>query len=247
MKIIRTFWGTTYYNRFILEQRLWNDVVYVWKQKDVEYFERHGFTVRLLEQDLFPEQRHQYGKKLQALAAAQEEFGEVLLLDWDTEIVKPLNKEFFDMMDNDVLIPLYAHHKDSREAMVEACGGYTSGVTGLKIDAIVKDINKYTWEWNDGLVLPNFSNVYTRRKNFGKELLQIALENNLEGLVEEYAMWIWAGCDMEDYMEKYLPKYCHGISSERYYTRPQYRLHKIQKELNDYIEKEYKMDLYFNH
>ena len=43
-----------------------------------------------------------------------------------------------------------------------------------------KGIKKYHWKWDNGLIIPNFGCVYSRDKNLGKDLLNIAKKYKLK-------------------------------------------------------------------
>ena len=108
-----------------------------------------------------------------------------------------------------------------------------------------KGFKKYGWKWEDGYVAPNFGFVYCRDKNLGNELLKIALNNDLQTVVDEFATLIYVDCTLEEYIKKYLPSVVRGASNEKYILDN--RLHKLGKKFNDYIDTKTKMTPYFEH
>jgi hypothetical protein len=149
---------------------------------------------------------------------------------------------------------LYAHHKEPDVALLEAIPDdhpilqsektYIELITNL--ESIALEIPKYHWEWNENLIIPNFGCVYSRDINLGEDLIKIAKENNIKGLVEEFAMWKYANCTLEEYIEHYHPDYVLGVSDDRLKDQ-EYSISIIQKEFNKEIKTKINLKQYFNH
>ena len=258
LKFIRTWWGD--------QQDKWlevpkiplisseNEIVYVWGKENLNKFKERGYNCVLMEEDEF-NGKSIYGKKLTVLNKALKEWGEVLMLDWDCCLSSPLDDNFYTMLSKKpIQVPLYAHHKEPDIALLEAIPDnhpilqsektYIDLITNL--ESIALEIPKYHWKWNDNLIVPNFGCVYSRDINLGEDLIKIAKENNIKGLVEEFAMWKYANCTLEEYIEQYHPDYVLGVSDDKLKDQ-EYSISIIQKEFNKEIKNKINLKQYFNH
>lgn len=256
IKIIRTWWGN--------DSDKWadvpklplypNEVVYVWGDENKEKLEKRGYVCISMGDNDFSGS-NVYGKKLQVLDIALKHWGEVLMLDWDCYILKPLDKHFYNSLQSKpIQIPLYAHHKDSKRSLIETIPTdhplnnikeYSEHIY-TTIDNLDKELPKYSWEWNDGLIIPNFGCVYSRDINFGKELIKITKQYNVKGLVEEFATWIYVNCSMEEYVKNYLPTYVLGVSEIKIVNQ-QFDIEIIQQEFNNHIKSLINYEPYLEH
>ena len=106
-------------------------------------------------------------------------------------------------------------------------------------------MNKYGWEWEEGVIAPNFGFVYCRDKSFGKKLVDIALEHNLNSVVDEFATLIYVDCTLEEYIEKYVPRVVKGRSDQMiiYDTR----IHKLSRKFSKWLDTKVDITNYFEH
>jgi len=246
MKIIRVLWGNKINHEIPRLPLLENEVVYVWGEENNQMLLDRGYETRLLSSYMFEGEYNHFGKKLFALNQALEEFGEVLLLDWDCFLLKPLDDHFYNTLkEKPVQIPLYIQHKDTKDAILEVLPPNQSIKLQKELDIMGDGFKKYGWEWEDGYVGPNFGFVYCRDKNLGNELLKIALNNDLQTVVDEFATLIYVDCTLEEYIKKYLPSVVRGASNKKYILDN--RLHRLGKKFNDYIDTKIKMTPYFEH
>jgi len=78
--------------------------------------------------------------------------------------------------------------------------------------------------------------------------MKIAKENNVENCIEEHAMYLWANCSMDEFIEKYEPKVLQGTSDD---TRLLMHLYDHTNDpviaINKYIAKKVDKTLYFKH
>lgn len=270
IKIIRTWWGNDPH-KWVEVPRLPlydNEIVYVWGNKNQEILEERGFACIAMEDNDFSGS-NVYGKKLQALDIALKHWGEVLLLDWDCWLLKPLDETFYSYLkEKPIQIPLYAHYKEPKVALLNDIPNdhpilkdkkYYSDIVDM-LSTLEDQIQLYHWKWKDGLVIPNFGCVYSRDVNLGADLIEIAKKNNIKSLVEEFAMWKYANCSMEDYISKYHPKYTLGVSDKKL-IKPKYfnsngavkfeerfnNIKIVQSKFNNYIKQQLKMNLYYEH
>ena len=258
LKIIRTWWGN-YKDKWkdVPKVPLYdNEIVYVWGEDNLDKLKKRGYDCILIEETgLFNNHWEIYGKKLIALDKALKHWGEVLLLDWDCFLSKPLDNNFYKMLSKkETQVPLYAHYKEPMFALLEAIPdnhpilqtdeSYFHLIDSLS--TIENQIQHYHWKWGEGLIIPNFGCVYSRDQNFGADLIKIAKENNIKGLVEEFAMWKYANCDMEEYINKYHPEYVLGVSDEKL-QKLDFTISNLQKKFNTFIKSKLKTNLYYEH
>ncbi len=256
IKIIRTWWGN-FEDKWIDVPKLPlynNEVVFVWGKDNLKKLKDRGYECIEIPEDEFVIENI-YGKKLQVLDVALQKYGEVLMLDWDCFILKPLDLYFRQLLNNKpIQIPLYAHYKDPMIALLEAIpdndpillkeDSYNLLLTNLS--NLEKGIKKYHWKWDDGLIIPNFGCVYSRDKNLGKDLLNIAKKYKLKALVEEFAMFIYANCSMKEYLSLYQPDYCLGVSERRNLVED-FPIQIIQNKFNNYLKTQINYKPYLEH
>jgi len=253
IKIIRAVWEGNLQNTleeippvpYYKEQ----EVVYVWGEYLEKEIKKRGFNTRLVKEDnYFNTHTTQYGKKLVALDLALQEFDEVLLLDWDCAILRPLDNRFWEYLESKpIQCPLYGQSINTAQSFIQTYGNREISKEKLIFfDKIESNLKKYSWKFNESiLATPNFSFVYSRNKNLGKDLINIAITKNLEGCVEEHAMFIYANCSMKDYINKYQPLVLEGVDQDN----PIEHLEVVttQRTFNNYIKEILPMDLYFKH
>ena len=260
VKIIRSYWG----NRENTLQEIpympfhKNEVVYVWGKKNWDELRIRGYNVRFVEEETSPFANDLleliYERKLIALDLALKEFGEVILLDWDCYILRPLDNEFYkELRKKPIQCPLYAQHKDCYNALYEIIPENHPWFQDPKehkhltthLDVISRGFLKWNWEFEEGLISPNFGFFYSSDVTIGKKLIDIAVKNNMEGCVEEHAMFVYADCSLDEYIEKYHPTCLLGVSDE--VVNDKTRIGKIQGKFNNYIKSNLKMNLYYEH
>jgi len=252
VKIIRAIWANTgsenVFSQIPKIPTIKNQVVYVWGEDVNSYIQSLGYETRLVEDNMFSEEDNtEYGRKLIALDFALKEFGEVLLLDWDCYILRPFDDKFYShLSQKPIQCPLYSQHKNTSSAFYEAFPDKLNDSTFSKFAKVMEEhFSKYNWKLGDGLVTPNFGCVYSRYKTFGEELIQIAIDNNIQGCVEEHAMWIYSQCSLDEYIDKFQPVFVQGVSDDR--TTHNLKICKVQRELNSYVSERTSMDLYLKH
>lgn len=253
IKIIRVLWVNKEYENTFNEVPIIptypNQIVYVWGEEINKHLLDLGYQTRLIQDNTFNETSNtEYGRKLIALDLALQEFGEVLLLDWDCHILRPFDNNFYNYLQSKpIQCPLYTQHVDTTNALYEVFIKDDETLKKFKpfAEEMERSFNKYSWKVEEGLVSPNFCCVYSRDKNFAKELIDISLKNDIKGCVEEHAMWIYSNCSLEEYLEKYQPLFVQGVSDDR--TDHSFRISQVQRKLNSYIDSKLPMDLYLKH
>ena len=259
IKIIRSLWGYRdyTYNEIPPVPTHPNEVVYVWGKENEAMLKKRGFETRYVEEETSPFAYDVleliYERKLIALDLALKEFGEVLMLDWDCYVLRPLDESFFKQLrKNPVQVPLYIQHEDCYNVLYKSIPkdhflfNIPEEQNQLEnhLRIITKGFLKWHWKWENGLVSPNFGFVYSRDITLGEKLIKIAVDNDIEGCVEEHATFLYADCSLDEYIKTYQPTVCYGVSN-RALTGS--KISKIQKKFNDYMSTKLKMDIYCEH
>ncbi|MCP4484356.1 MAG: hypothetical protein GY823_07350 [Flavobacteriaceae bacterium] len=249
IKIIRVLWGGNV-NHEIPRIPLYpeQEIVYCFDYESFWFIQELGYEAKLVKDTKFDGKKgyNKFGRKLQALDLALQEFGEVLLLDWDCFILKPFDKNFYDSLkEKPIQIPLYIQHKDTKNAVLEMLVKDQSPSLLRELEDLEVGMNKYGWEWEEGVIAPNFGFVYCRDKSFGKKLVDIALEHNLNSVVDEFATLIYVDCTLEEYIEKYVPRVVKGRSDQMiiYDTR----IHKLSRKFSKWLDTKVNITNYFEH
>jgi hypothetical protein len=247
VKVVRALWGDD--GKTMKEvpviPTIENQIVYVWGSANNDELIKRGYHTILMDEVGFDEPRKQYGRKLIALDLALQEFGEVMMLDWDCHILRPLEDKFYEyLLSKEIQCPLYAQHKHTSKALQEifmGIGNYNE-LLAVYTKSMEIEFTKYSWTVGDALATPNFSFVYSRNKELGSDLIKIAKDNDLIGCIEEHAMWIYSNCSVSEYIERYQPCFVQGVSDDR--TDHEFIISKAQRALNSFVSSRIKMDLY---
>jgi len=231
MRVIRSYWkdwpeGHDVFSE-IPEVPMFNDVIYVYGEEakaDIPELEKRGYDVRHIEEEVFNKDGLVYGRKIISLILGLQDWGEVLMLDWDCVPVKPIDEKFMlYMMEKPTQVPLYAHPTQ----------------------------NPYgnSYKFNGVFLQPNFGFVYSRDKYFGNELLNLAIQYNIVGMTDEWAMQTFAKPYTPfGYIEMYHPKVCFGVDKDFFLKDPESESSKLQLPLIKKVEEQLGgMDIYFKH
>ena len=174
-------------------------------------------------------------------------FDEYLFLDWDVGIVKDIDKQFYDIIrsGNNIQCPLYAYNKSYRGDILEYYN--ERGTLTDEIDGFLKNhidgLNKYNWDYSDLYVIPNFCFFYSNGNKIGTELYDIMMKYGLTTCIEEFAMWIYSDCSLDEYIEKYEPIVIRG--KERDINLP--NMDTAFKTINNYVDTKLEKKIYLYH
>lgn len=244
MKIIRALWGDNVKaHTEIPPVSLYNEIVYVWGEKNEKFLKDRGYITRLITKhdpiDIVP--TNALLRKLFMLEYALEEFDEIFFLDWDCQILRPLDDTFYSYLrEKETQCPIYAQALDPLESYKEI----VPKITELDI-AYDEGFRKYSWKKDNMLISPNFGCFYTRNKSIGKEMVKIAIDHNMIGCGDENAMFVYANCTLEEYIERYTPKFMLGVSRKMY--NKELHISRLQNEFNDYLASKLELDEYLEH
>jgi len=249
-KIVRTFWGEdiSQYPELTPLPVYKNQVVYVWGEENERHLNKLGYQTILMVDDPFPGEDKQYGKKLLVLDDAVKRYGEIMMMDWDCYVLRNLDSEFYrNIQLKETQCPVYAQHENTLEALYEVFGQNDKGKDRFRSFAEIMNVEfaKYSWRVDNYLVSPNFGFFYTRDKGVGNKLLDIMESNDLKGCIEEHAMWIYANCSLDEYIQRFHPAFVQGVSDDR--TDHNFMISRVQRSLNAYVASKIDMSIYIKH
>jgi hypothetical protein len=249
IKIIRAYWGDSKKLRDEIPPLpiYDNQIVYVWGENNDKFLRDRGFETRIVteEDPCKIDHKNSLIRKLIAIKMSLEEFHEIMFIDWDCYILRELDDSFYKYIsDKPTQIPLYAHLSNPIDGIEEFYVNRELEHVEFKNETN-KYILEYSWKCDDMCILPNFGFFYSREIHIGRELLRIALENDLKGCADEAAMFIYANCDLVEYIERYHPNFVNGVSDIM--TSTNFKISEIQKGFNNRIKEILNMDLYLEH
>lgn len=249
IKIVRTIWGTLEHtlNEVANKEKFSNEVVMVWGIKNEEYMKSLGYeTILMNENQEEPGWEHpnkKYNHKIKAVKLADSLFGEFLLLDWDTFTEKTLDDNFINLLRQraDVQCTLYCIPEEFYDVLFNTYHGIDEKMTSF-FENQHRLIKEYSWKFKNSYVFPNFSFFYSNNANIGEKLETIITSNDIITNVEEFALFKYVNCSLDEYIQKHEPLVSIGQRTDA--------LEEVQTSLDnlkDYINKSLNKDLYFYH
>lgn len=222
MKIIRTVWGNLEHTirEVSNKSKFDNEIVYVWGKDNNEYLMSIGYDTHLMSVNSYDDsdqkystQLYKYMHKLFAIEHADNAYPEYILIDWDTNLLKNIDDNFIKLLRSrgTIQCPLYALPDNfidiiNRENLSDEMQEYFYIQHEL--------LQKYSWKLDNLKVIPNFSFFYSRGAMIGKELIEIAINNNISTNIEEFALFEWANCNLEKWINEYEPLVTVGQESD---------------------------------
>jgi len=259
MKIIRCIWGNvdhqffeknleSYHNECeeakIQDEKygLDNQMVIVWDEVNCKFMEKLGYPYLYMGESKFDKQFNFFYKIL-ALERAMELYDEILFLDWDCFIQKPLDDTFYGLVRSkgDIQMPLYFYCGEILD-MFQTINPRQSEDHQYYNMFFYNMIRHGKWKFDDGLVIPNAGFIYCRDKEFFKELIDIQRRYGVVSNIEEICAMIYFNKHIqttEEYLNKIEPVVCLG--------KDDLEMHGKQKLLNQHTITELNKNIYFIH
>lgn len=259
IKVVRAYWGVQ--ERFwkeIPQKPLWDELVYVWGKENEERFKSMGYDTKLM-CDTVTEPRYStiydhFAHKLDVYVEAEKDWGEFLFLDWDVEIVKEIDDRFWDLVKAKPLqCPLYGYPSEYERKIWEHIEANPQKKWVQELDPNTRDwvraqnehLEKYNWSWEDLQLVPNVCFFYSCRTGVPKRLKKIYEEQGIKTCIEEFAMWIWAKCSLEEFIEKYEPYVIRGREDDCYHF--DLEEDDTMRRVNMYVDTKIKKQIYLIH
>jgi len=231
IKIIRCLWGKnnhqffeknlgSYHDECIIAREnddrygIDNQMVIVWDDPNRKLMEELGYSYYYMGDSNEYSLNLNFLHKLIALEKAMEMYDEILFLDWDCLAQKPLDNDFEVLLRSrgNIQIPLYFYPSEILDQF-------------RKIDPLVDDnmhyfnmffynmIRNCSWEFMEGLAIPNAGFIYCREKGFFTDLLRIQKNNGIISNIEEICALIYFKDSIKstkEYIDKIEPLVCLG-------------------------------------
>lgn len=244
MQIVKVHWGEL--NREGIDRafRFPQEVVYVWGEKNFQEFKERGYDAVLVSKDpqdaRYSTASKKYYHKLEALVRADRDFDEYLLVDWDTSNAE-FDQGFYEALreKSSVQCPLYGYHRDfyteifTHPMSVEMQEFFTNQQ---------RFIETHSWDLNGIKIFPNFWFFYSRGAKIGEELMRISVDNQILSNVEEFALYRWASCSLEEYIDRHEPLVTRGQLSD-----PMPLVQDSLRTVNEFIESKVRKKIYIQH
>lgn len=209
-RIIKTVWGDLDYvkNETNHKFKFKDEIIYVWGSDNNEYLRSIGYDTIMVSPDQcnpsYNNMDTKYYHKLDVIRLADSDFGDYILIDWDTYSERILDDYFFELLrkKSEIQCPLYSLPNNffpeiSKLNMTEDYKSFFYNQNKL--------IPKFSWEFNGSRVIPNFSFFYSRNAKIGNSLFEIAKSNNLLSNVEEFSLYKYLSCTLGDYINNHEP------------------------------------------
>lgn len=226
IKFIRAVWGDMDLS-IIPQTPQYNEVVYVWGIENKLQLDSLGYTTILCDRNKlnfkYTSFLYEFIHKLIAIEKASKSFSKILFLDWDYNLYKNLDDDFFNYINTKTfLAPVYEYSIDDSNYSYNDSESFEYNKS--------ESIKKYSWSKDENYIIPNAGFIYISDSIIATELLQIAKNQNLKTLIEEFAIQIWSNCNLESYIENFHPKVCFGRN---------------ESNINTYVESIIEKDIYF--
>jgi hypothetical protein len=259
IKVIRALWGD---NKTLWEEvpssPEWDEIVYVWGEENERKLQVMGYQTKLMcptqTEPKYSTIYDHFAHKLDTYAAAEEDWGEFLFLDWDVKIVKEIDDRFWDLVRTKPLqCPIYAYPKEYERKIWEHVGSNPQKKWVQELDPNLKDwirvqneqLEIYNWNWEGLQAVPNVCFFYSRRSGVPEKLKMIYETLGVKTCIEEFAVWIWANCSLDDFIAEYEPfvirgredNHCHFDLAEE----------ETMKRINTYVSTKIEKEIYLKH
>lgn len=239
---IRILWGG--FNE-IKPTSLYNETVYVWGSENHKKLLDLGYKCVLMSdsETIHNNENTKFLHKLIGLKEASLHHDKFIFMDWDVELDKELDSDFFKEFDNkEFLMPTYSYPNEYLSLTDKLLDDGARNWTNQQII----EMEKYGWREDDIIVLPNAGFIYCANPDIPDRLLEIALQNNLTTLIEEFAMYIYSQSDFKSYILKYEPSVIFGRPSDTIFTIGEIKRN-TEIILHNKIESLIKKNVYFTH
>jgi hypothetical protein len=237
IKIIRALWGNfDFYKNEIPSSPLYNEIVYVWGTENLNKLNELGYDTIFMGEDIH-KPRHAFHLKLECLIKAEEDFNEIIFMDWDVKQIKELDDTFYnELREKKFAMPTYSYPIEFLNLKFEYEWAHF----------IINDFKKYGWRYNEHIVIPNAGFIYSNKSKIPYELIRISNEKKISTLTEEFSMWNFANCSLIDYINKYEPKCIYGRPTDTIFELEDIK-NKSEIELHTLINSLIDKNIYFIH
>lgn len=229
IKVIRVVWGNFDTSNLPATPQF-NEVVYVWGKDTRDSLKTMGYETVLMSRDTldykFTHPNYQFIHKLIGIESAMKTYSKILFLDWDCYVVKDLDGDFFNSLENkSLLAPIYSYAKSEFETIYDKADEWYELQSNL--------LNTNSWDKDDMFIIPNAGFIYISDSSIATELVLLAKKNNITTLIEEFTLHSYTNTTLDSYIETYHPTCLYGKSGTN--------------DINNYIDSKLNMNIYFEH
>jgi len=254
IQIVRALWGKNFSILKEIPKKpiFQNEIVFVWGEQNDRFLKSMGYRTILVgdnqtDDEIYNSHLKHYGHKLQVLKYCDTFYDEYLFLDWDIGIVKDIDQEFYDIIrsGNNIQCPIYAYNKKYKEDILEYYKEKNTLTEHIEdfLKHHIEGLYKYSWKTDELYVLPNFCFFYSYKTKVGTELYNIMIDNDLDTCIEEFAMWIFSNCYLDEYILKYEPVVVRGKERDVNLPNMDYAF----KTINEYVGTKVEKKIYLYH
>lgn len=259
MKIVRCLWGksnhqffeknlNSYHSECLRtkeldeKHKLTNQIVFVWDKINCDFLDSIGYPYYYMGESIVNTEFN-FFHKIMALERAMEMYDEILFLDWDCEIQKPLDDEFYNLLrsKSDIQMPLY-FYPDEILNDYKTISPFVSNDIHYYNMFFYQILRRGRWKFDNGIVIPNAGFIYCRNKDFFKELNTIQRQYGIVSNIEEVCAMIYFNRFIDttdDYLDMVEPVVCLGKDDLEMWEK--------QVKLNRYTIDKLNKNIYFIH
>lgn len=229
IKVVRIVWGNFDISNIPTTPQF-NEIVYVWGKDNRDNLKSLGYETVLMSKDIcnfkYTHPNYQFIHKLIGIKKSMETYSKILFLDWDCYVVKELDTDFFNLLENkSILAPIYSYPKSEYQTIYDKADDWHELQSNL--------LNTFSWDKDDTFVIPNAGFIYISDSTISEQLLNLAIQKNLTTMIEEFSLYCFANTTLDSYIESYHPLCVYGKSGN--------------SNINDYIDSKLNMNIYFEH
>jgi hypothetical protein len=259
LKIVRAYWGTQEHVWIEIPKKpLFGEIVYVWGEENEKRLKEMGYETKLMQKTV-TEPRYStvydhFAHKLDVYVEAEKDFGEFLFLDWDVHIVKELDQRFWDLVRTKPLqCPVYGYPDEYERKIWEHIEQNPQKKWVQELDPNTRDwvrvqndlLEKYNWKHENLQLVPNVCFFYSNNTGVPGELKKIYEEGEIKTCIEEFAMYVFADCSLDEFIERYEPYVIRGREDDCYHF--DLEEDDTMRRVNEYIDTKIKKEIYLIH
>jgi hypothetical protein len=247
IQVVRALWGwdSTKLKKEIPESPIFdNEIVYVWGKYHYDYLLNRGYNCIFVKDEYTKHPFNFLTHKVESFDFAFKDFGSFLYVDWDVNIIKPLDNLFWYSF-NDKLFStsLYPFSKSFFNK------SYTYDSEYNHILKMVVNYYNLGWDLEDSIIFPNCGITYFSSDSYDIYKYNRKKYPYLFGLPDEFLIYLMANCNLETYIKNYTNNVMFGRTGrECLYEGPPHRNYvKLFKWFNNYINNNVDMNIYLEH
>lgn len=259
IKVVRAYWGVQ--KRFwkeIPEKPLWDELVYVWGKENEDRFRSMGYETRLMGEEVtkfeYSTIYDHFAHKLDVFDQAERDWKEFLFLDWDVEIVKEIDGRFWELVRSKPLqCPVYGYPRDYEKKIWEHIEANPQKKWVQELDPNTRDwvrvqnelLEKYNWNREDLQLVPNVCFFYSNHTGIPAKLKEIYERGEIKTCIEEFAMYAFADCSLDEFIERYEPYVIRGREDDCYHF--DLEEDDTMRRINRYVDAKIEKEIYLTH